>query len=111
MAKFRFNCSDYDNAGEPIPDSGHGTITSCRVSLHPFLDRIGGEIHISLGTDGKFFFTDEQRKYHEEYWSEDAIINLVDRCSNHGRNLDIEECCHEDCSNEVTIELIEEEPE
>lgn len=107
--KFRFNCSDYDDNGDPIHDSGHGEIPTVRVSLHPFLDRSGEGIHISLGTDGKFFFTEEQRKYHEEYWSEDAIINLVNRCSNNGKNLDIEECCHEDCYNEVMIEVVEED--
>lgn len=65
--RFRFNCSDYDDNGEPITGTGHGEIQSARVSLHNYLDRSGEGIYISLGTDGKFFFTESQRKYLEEW--------------------------------------------
>lgn len=111
MAKFRFNCSDYDKHGDPIPGTGHGELSSCAVHLYSYLDRAGEQIYISLGTDGKFFFSEEQEKYLEVYWSKDAIINLVDRNSNHGRNLDFEQCPHPNCQNDVGVELIEEEPQ
>lgn len=103
--KFRFNCSDCDDNGDPIPNTCCGDLDVINIHLYNHLDRAGQQIYISFDTSGKFFFTNDQERYLEVYWSKDAIINLVERNTNHGRNLDIETCPK--CHNDVTIELIE----
>lgn len=111
MAKYKFDCSKADRYGNPIPGTGHGAISSVLMSLYAILDREGEGYYISFGTDGKFFFTEEQSKYMPGYWSQDAIIKSAEQWSDGGRNLDVEQCSHPGCRNDVGIELIEEESE
>jgi hypothetical protein len=108
MAKYRFDCSKYDKKGDPIPGTNH-TVDSVIIHCYSFLDRPGEGYYISFNADGKFFFTEEQTKYMPHYWSQDAIIKMAERWSDNGRNLDVEQCSHPGCRNDVGIELIKEE--
>jgi len=101
--KFKFNCSRFDRKGNVIPNSGHGDIDHVICHCYAFLDRPGEGYYISFGTDGKFFFTEDQAKYMPGYWSQDAIIKLAEKWSNHGHNLNIEQCYHKNCRNDVEI--------
>lgn len=109
--KYRFDCSKADRYGNPIPETGHGAIDAVVIHCYSFLDRAGESYYISLNTDGKFFFTGEQAKALPSYWSQDAIIKSAEQWSDGGRNLDVEQCSHPGCRNDVGIELINEEPE
>lgn len=105
--KYKFGCSKTDRKGNPIPNSGHGSISHVICSLYPVLDRSGEGYYISFNTDGKFFFTEEQTNSLPGYWSADAIIKMAERWSDNGRNLDIEQCCHPGCRYDVEIIQVE----
>jgi len=108
--KYKFDCSNYDRHGNKVSGPNH-EINSVVIQLYAIMDRAGEGYYISFGTDGKFFFTEGQAKYLPDYWSQDAIIKMAEQWSDHGRNLDVEQCSHTGCRNDVGIELIEDESE